>query len=89
MDDNRDIHKLIGALLGADYNVIYASDGQQGVKMAVKYVPDLVVCGVMMPVMDGMECVKRIKSEITTSHIPVLMLTACSLDERRVEGYDN
>lgn len=89
VDDNRDIHKLIGALLGADYNVIYASDGQQGVKMAVKYVPDLVVCDVMMPVMDGMECVKRIKSEITTSHIPVLMLTACSLDEQRVEGYDN
>ena len=62
VDDNRDIHKLIGALLGADYNVIYASDGQQGVKMAVKYVPDLVVCDVMMPVMDGMECVKRIKA---------------------------
>jgi len=89
VDDNRDIHKLIGALLGADYNVIYASDGQQGVKMAVKYVPDLVVCDVMMPVMDGMECVKRIKSEITTSHIPVLMLTACYLDAQRVEGHDN
>ena len=43
----------------------------------------------MMPVMDGLECCKRLKVEITTSHIPVLMLTACSMDEQRVQGYDS
>ena len=56
--------------------------------MASKYVPDLIVCDVMMPVMDGMECCRRIKAEISTSHIPVLMLTACSLDEQRVQCYE-
>ncbi len=89
IDDNQDIRTLIGDLLGDTYNLIYASDGQQGIKMAVKYVPDLIICDVMMPVIDGLECVRRLKDEVSTSHIPVLMLTACSLDEQRVEGYDS
>lgn len=42
-----------------------------------------------MPVMDGLECCRRLKAEVTTSHIPVLMLTACSMDEQRVEGYES
>ena len=56
IDDNRDIQKLVGELLAADYNVVVASNGAEGVKRAVKYVPDLVICDVMMPVMDGLEC---------------------------------
>lgn len=57
--------------------------------MAARYVPDLIICDVMMPVMDGLECCRRIKEEISTSHIPVLMLTACSMDEQRAQGYDS
>ena len=57
--------------------------------MAARHVPDLIVCDVMMPVMDGLECCRLIKGETVTSHIPVLMLTACSLDEQRVQGYDS
>lgn len=89
VDDNCDIQQLVGTLLGSSYNVLTASDGVEGVRKAIKYVPDLVVCDVMMPVMDGMECCRRLKSEVPTSHIPVLMLTACSMDEQRVEGYDS
>lgn len=89
VDDNRDIQKLLAELLGGDYNVITASNGSEGIKKAVKYVPDLIICDVMMPVMDGMECCRRIKEEVSTSHIPVLMLTACSMDEQRVQGYDS
>ncbi|MDE6490746.1 MAG: helix-turn-helix domain-containing protein, partial [Muribaculaceae bacterium] len=80
---------LIGRLLGDDYCVVSAANGRDGVRMAAKYVPDLIVCDVMMPVMDGLECCKRIKAEVSTSHIPVLMLTACSMDEQRVQGYDS
>ena len=83
IDDNRDIQKLVGELLAADYNVVVASNGAEGVKRAVKYVPDLVICDVMMPVMDGLECCRRLKEEVSTSHIPVLMLTACSMDEQK------
>ncbi len=89
IDDNRDIQQLITSLLSADYNIITASNGSEGIKRAVKYVPDLIICDVMMPVMDGLECCRRLKEEITTSHIPVLMLTACSMDEQRVQGYDS
>ncbi len=89
IDDNKDIQKLISELMAADYNVITANNGSEGIKKAVRYVPDLIVCDVMMPVMDGLECCRRLKEEVTTSHIPVLMLTACSMDEQRVQGYDS
>ncbi|MDE7135149.1 MAG: response regulator, partial [Muribaculaceae bacterium] len=89
IDDNKDIQKLVGELLRSDYNIITASNGKDGVKLAAKYVPDLIICDVMMPIMDGLECCRRIKNEVSTSHIPVLMLTACSMDEQRVQGYEN
>lgn len=88
-DDNPDIRKLVGQLLGDDYNVITAKNGREGVAKAARYVPDLVISDMMMPVMDGLECCRRIKDEISTSHIPVLMLTACSMDEQRVQSYQS
>lgn len=87
IDDNADIRTLVKQTLVCEYNVIQAADGKEGLRMAAKYVPDIVLCDVMMPVMDGMECCRRIKEEVSTSHIPVLMLTACSLDEQRMQGY--
>lgn len=89
IDDNKDIQMLISGLMEDSYRVITASDGADGVRMAARYVPDLVVCDVMMPVMDGLECCRRIKQEVSTSHVPVLMLTACSMDEQRVQGYES
>lgn len=89
IDDNNDILMLITQLLSDRYRVITAANGADGVRMAAKYVPDLVVCDVMMPGMDGLECCRRIKNEVTTSHIPVLLLTACSMDEQRAEGYES
>ena len=89
IDDNADLRALIASMMAPDYTVIAAPDGRRGLRMAARYVPDLIICDVMMPVMDGMECCRRIKSEVTTSHIPVLMLTACTMDEQRIEGYDN
>lgn len=89
IDDNEDIRRMIALLMGNDYNVISASNGKEGLSLAAKYVPDIIICDVMMPVMDGLECCRRLKEEISTSHIPVLMLTACSLDEQRAQGYDS
>lgn len=88
IDDNPDIRSMVSTLLAADYEVLTAADGQKGLKMAMKYVPDLILCDVMMPVMDGLECCRRLKTEEATSHIPVLMLTACTMDEQRIQGYD-
>lgn len=89
IDDNEDIRQLITMLMQEEYNVITASNAADGIRLAVKYVPDLVICDVMMQEMDGLECTRRLKSEISTSHIPVLLLTACSLDEQRQQGYES
>ncbi|MDE6702320.1 MAG: substrate-binding domain-containing protein [Muribaculaceae bacterium] len=88
IDDNADIRAMIATILKDDYEVIPAEDGRQGLKMATKYVPDLIICDVMMPIMDGLECCRELKAEQSTCHIPVLMLTACSMDEQRVQGYE-
>lgn len=89
IDDNSDIRRMLGELLADDYDIIFAPDGQQGLRLAAKYVPDLVICDVMMPGMDGLECCRLIKEEVSTSHVPVLMLTACSMDEQRAQGYES
>lgn len=89
IDDNEDMRLFIKELLKEEYYVLLAPDGREGLRMATKYVPDVVICDVMMPGIDGMATCEAIKSEISTSHIPVLMLTACSLDEQRVESYDS
>ena len=89
IDDNKDIREMVTELMKDDYNVITASNGKEGIRKALKYVPDLIICDVMMPEMDGMECCAKLKNETITSHIPVLMLTACSLDEQRIQGFDS
>lgn len=87
IDDNADIRAYATALLGDEYDVMEASDGSEGLKKAVREVPDVVVCDVMMSGMDGLECCKRLKSDSLTCHIPVILLTAKTLDEHRAEGY--
>ncbi len=88
IDDNEDIRSYVHTLLHTDYMVIEAADGSEGIRKAMKYVPDLIISDVMMPGIDGIECCRRLKSELQTCHIPVILLTACSLDEQRIQGYD-
>ena len=88
IDDNPDLRTLIASMLSDRFKVIQASDGSQGIRLATKFVPDLIICDVMMPGIDGFETCRRIKAETSTSHIPVLLLTACTLDEQKSEGYD-
>ncbi|WP_394801438.1 hybrid sensor histidine kinase/response regulator transcription factor [Bacteroides salyersiae] len=88
IDDNADIRSYIHGLLSAEYSVIEADNGSEGIRKAMKYVPDLIISDVMMPGIDGIECCRRLKSELQTCHIPVILLTACSLDEQRIQGYD-
>ncbi len=89
IDDNPDIRNLVSEILGEEYEIHQAADGREGLAKAARLVPDIIICDIMMPVMDGLECCRRIKEEVSTSHIPVVMLTACSLDEQRVEGYES
>lgn len=88
IDDNMDIRAYIRGLLQNEYSVIEAANGSEGIRKAMKYVPDIIISDVMMPGMDGIECCRRLKGELQTCHIPVILLTACSLDEQRIKGYD-
>ena len=88
IDDNADIRLFLRTLLADKYRVLSAPDGEEGLRKAQETVPDIIICDVMMPVMDGLECCRLLKTTPATSHIPVLMLTACSMDEQRVRGLE-
>ena len=89
VDDNNDIRQYERTLLQDSYVVLEASDGKEGLEIAKKEIPDLVICDVMMPVMDGLEFTEQLKTHTATSHIPVIMLTAKNLEEHRAEGYEH
>ncbi|WP_417188181.1 substrate-binding domain-containing protein [Bacteroides sp.] len=88
IDDNADIRNYVKTLLAEEYHVLDAPEAATGIRLAMKYVPDVIVSDVMMPGMDGVECCRRLKTELQTCHIPVILLTACSLDEQRIQGYN-
>ena len=88
VDDNADVREYVAHLLGGEYDVRQAADGKEGLDMALKTVPDLIVCDVMMPFMDGLEMCRRVKAETATSHVPVILLTSNAQENQRAEGYD-
>lgn len=88
VDDNADVREYVAHLLGGEYDVRQAADGKEGLGMALKTVPDLIVCDVKMPVMDGLEMCRRVKAETATSHVPVILLTSNAQENQRAEGYD-
>ena len=88
IDDNNGMRAYLRSILKDKYNVSEAADGKQGLEKACREIPKLIICDVMMPVMDGLEFTRQLKQNMATSHIPVILLTACSLSEQREEGYD-
>ena len=88
-DDNDDVCQMARTLLETHYRVLTAPNGVVALQMAELNIPDLVVSDVMMPQMDGLELCSRLKQSTATSHIPVILLTARTLDEQRIEGYEH
>lgn len=89
IDDNIDIRTYLRSALSEKYNVSEAADGKVGLELARKIVPDIVLSDIMMPVMDGLAFCQQLKTDKAISHIPVILLTARSLDEQRAEGYEH
>lgn len=88
VEDNEDFSRFLSQELGRIYNkVMTAKDGIEGAMMAEAENPDIIVSDVMMPRMSGTDMCRRIKENIETSHIPIILLTAWSTDEGRAEGY--
>lgn len=89
VDDNADFRTFLNETLKADYEVLTAENGEEALQLVEREQVDLVICDVMMPVMDGVEFCRRIKSEITTSHIPVILLTARAMQEDECAGLES
>ena len=89
IDDNSDIRAYLRTALSSIYKVSEAIDGKSGLEKARRIVPDLIISDIMMPVMDGLEFCSQLKQDKAISHIPVILLTARSLDDQRVEGYEH
>lgn len=89
VDDHPGIRSYLKSLLKEKYAVLEARDGIEGIRKAVRYVPDLIISDVMMPGIDGVEMCRHLKKELSTSHIPVILLTANAQDEKRLLGFES
>lgn len=87
VEDNADIREYIRSSFTDIYEVITAKDGKEGWELAQARIPNIIVSDIMMPVMDGIELCKRIKEDMRTSHIPVILLTAKDSLQDKEEGY--
>lgn len=88
VEDHNDVASLVGTMLGEDFNVMYATDGEQGLSKALDVVPDIVITDIKMPVMDGIELCRRLRSERKLCHIPVIIISARNSDEDRIRGIE-
>ncbi|CDF79797.1 histidine kinase [Formosa agariphila KMM 3901] len=86
IDDNPDIRSFIKKGLGENYYVYEAENGEVGLELAKKFMPNIVITDLVMPVMDGIEFCNKLKGSQETSHIPVVMLTAKTSQEKEIEG---
>ncbi len=87
VEDHGDVHTYLQQLLTNQYRVLEADNGKSGLSMAFKEIPDLIISDIMMPEMDGYEFCQEVKADPRTSHIPVILLTAKSSQDDRLEGF--
>lgn len=88
VEDHEELRRYIHEVLDANYIVVEASNGKDGLKVALEQVPDLIISDIMMPEMDGMEFCKILKTSVATSHIPIILLTALTSMDDKLRGYD-
>ncbi len=88
IDDNDDIRDFLNEKLNPYFEVITAEDGDTGIQKSMEEDPDLIICDVMMPGMNGFDLTRRLKENFETCHIPVILLTAYIADEHNSEGIE-
>jgi signal transduction histidine kinase/DNA-binding response OmpR family regulator len=88
VEDNSEVVQYLHAILKTEYRVEVAGNGSIGVEKALELIPDIILSDVMMPVMDGIALLERVKNDIRTSHIPVVMLTAKADIDSRLAGLE-
>lgn len=88
VEDNTEFRTFLKEQLEDFYQIIEASDGEEGEKRAIEENPDLIISDIMMPKVDGIELCRRVKTNVQTSHIPVILLTARTADDIKINSYE-
>ncbi len=88
VEDNQELRTFLRTIFSSTYRVVEAADGLEGWNKALKFVPDIIISDVMMPEKDGIEMTKELRADMTTSHIPIVLLTAKTSIESKLEGLE-
>ncbi|AXT62565.1 response regulator [Aquimarina sp. AD10] len=88
VEDNNDIRVVLVDIFRSNYNIKIARNGQEGIDLAIQYIPDLIISDVMMPIKDGIELTFELKNDVRTSHIPIILLTAKAGEEHELTGIE-
>ena len=88
VEDNQELRSFLRSIFASTYRVVEASDGMEGWSKALKYLPDIIISDVMMPEKDGIEMTRELRADMTTSHIPIILLTAKTTIESKLEGLE-
>jgi len=89
VEDNLELKNYVKNELHETYKIKTAENGQEGLEKALKFMPDMIITDIMMPVMDGFEFCKKVKNDIKISHIPLLMMTAKGMQVDKIKGIDS
>lgn len=89
VEDDKEIHIFLKQLLDENYTILTASNGLEALEIMETKIPDLIISDVMMPIMDGVELCKKVKSDLLTCNIPFIMLTAKESVLHRIEGLES
>ncbi len=88
VEDNQELREFLRSIFTPMYRVVEAADGMEGWNKALKYLPDIVISDVMMPEKDGIKMTRELRADMTTSHIPIILLTAKTTIESKLEGLE-
>jgi len=86
VEDNEDLRLILKKSFSSDYKIELAEDGIEGLEIALETMPDIIVSDILMPRMDGLKLCEKLKNDINTSHIPLILLTAKASVEQQLEG---
>lgn len=87
VEDNQDLQDFITDIMSDEFKILNALDGENGAELAFKHIPDIIICDIMMPGMNGIELCEKLKNTPCTSHIPILMLTAKTDQESMLKSF--
>ena len=89
IEDNADMRQYLKDVLGREYRVFLVEDGESGIRWAFRALPQIILCDIMMPGIKGYDVCRTLKKDARTKDIPIILLSACSVDEQIAEGYES